>query len=89
MGRRTEYSKGDVIGPNGLIYIREVDPYISPKSGAPVRKAEFECPHCKERKHFEARIGYVKSGHTKSCGCLSEKASIETIKKYNNLHKDP
>ena len=53
MGKRIEYSEGEVIGPNGLIYIKEVDPYVNPKAGKTVRKAEFECPHCEERKHFE------------------------------------
>lgn len=89
MGQRIEYSEGDIIGPNGLIYIKDVDPYVNPKNGRRERKAEFECPHCEGRKHFETRIIYAKNGHTKSCGCLSEKASIETIKKYNSLHKDP
>lgn len=83
MSKRQEYKKGDIIGPNGLIYIKEVSPYIAPTTGKTVRQAEFECPHCKEHRHFITRIIYAKNGHTKSCGCLSMKAAIENIQQYN------
>lgn len=79
---KIEYTPGQVLGPHGLIYIKDADWYIQ-KSGQRIRQAEFECPHCPERKHFVARIGNVKSGHTKSCGCINLRKKIERIKKWN------
>ena len=42
----------------------------------------FECQYCK--KEFEARTTHIKSGNTKSCGCLSgEKHGLTSHKFYN------
>ena len=39
----------------------------------------YLCPYC--NKEFETRTQHIKSGHTKSCGCLAKKISSEIIKK--------
>lgn len=83
MGKRIEYQTGEIIGPHGLKYIQEAESYVRPDGKRPVRQAIFECPHCKEHKHFITRICYAKNGHTKSCGCLGIQKNIETIQKYN------
>lgn len=84
MGKYIHYESGQKLGPYGITYIKEVDPYIIPSTNKTVRQAEFECPFCEEHKHFISRICYIKSGHTKSCGCMSLKASTETIRRYND-----
>lgn len=88
MGKRIEYTKGKIIGPYGLIFIKEADPYINPSNGKKTRQAVFECPHCKDKTHFITRISYAKNGHTKSCGCQAKIASIKTIQQYNDLGRD-
>ena len=45
----------------------------------------FECQYCGEE--FEARVAKVKSGHTKSCGCLSgEKHGLRQNKFYKTWY---
>lgn len=83
MSKRIEYIQGQIVGPYGLIFNKETEPHIDKKTNRPIRQAEFICPHCDKHTHFIARIANVKNGHTKSCGCLSLKASINTINKYN------
>ena len=43
--------------------------YPTEKSTQKVTYGLFECQYCK--KEFEARTTHIKSGNTKSCGCLS------------------
>ena len=69
--RKTEYREGDVI--NGLTFIREAEPYITPSTKQRVRRALFKC-HCGNE--FETVIQYVKSGDTKSCGCYRNQQII-------------
>lgn len=88
MSRMIEYTPGQILGPHGLIYLEDAEWYIQ-ASGKRVRQAKFECPYCEEHTHFIARIGNVKNGHTKSCGCLNEKARKERIIAYNNSNPDP
>ena len=85
MGKRIEYHRGQIIGPYGLIYIKEAEPYIQPSNNRPMRQAYFECPHCENHTIFITRIAYAKNGHTKSCGCRALEASIKTIQEYNEL----
>lgn len=84
MSKYIPYEAGQKLGPYGIVYIKEVTPYITPSTHKKVRQAEFECPFCEEHKHFISRISYIKSGHTKSCGCMALKASVKTIERYNN-----
>lgn len=81
--KKIEYHKGQTIGPYGLKYIKEAEPYIQPSNGKKVRQAYFECPFCDDHKIFITRIAYAKNGHTKSCGCKALEASIKTIERYN------
>ena len=45
----------------------------------------FECQYCK--KEFEARTTHIKSGNTKSCGCLKGDAHGLTSHKFYNTWK--
>lgn len=83
MPKRIDYTQGQLLGPYGLVFNKEVEPQIDKKTNRPIRRAEFICPHCDNHTHFIARIANIKNGHTKSCGCLSIKASTDTIQKYN------
>ena len=89
MGKRIEYSRGQTLGPYGLVYIKEAEPYIQPNNKRLVRQAYFQCPHCEQHTIFITRIAYAKNGHTKSCGCKSLEASIKTIEKYNEQKLPP
>ena len=69
--RRIEYTAGDFVGDNGLIFLEEVEPYVAP-SGQKKRMAKFLCI-CGES--FESQIPIIKAGSTVSCGCVkSERA---------------
>lgn len=64
-------------------YIQEAEPDIDAHNPRKhIRKAEFQCGFC--GKHFIARIGNIKDGHTKSCGCQALAASIQTIQQWNS-----
>lgn len=80
MTQRIKYKKGESLGPWGMIYLKEMPP-AQKANGKKIRQALFKCGFC--GKEFIARIGNVKNGHTKSCGCESKKASIKTIEEYN------
>ena len=63
----TTYIAGEEVGPYGIIFLEETEPYISPK-GRRERKAKFKCFCGKE---FISKISLVKCGRKKSCGCLN------------------
>lgn len=86
MPTRIEYEKGQILGPNGVMFLKELPPAIR-KDRSRVRQAWFRCGEC--GKEFSARINNVKNGHTSSCGCVSIKRSIKTIQEYNALQKPP
>ena len=44
MGKRIEYQEGEKI--NGVIYIKDIEPYIVPKTQVINRRALFICPYC-------------------------------------------
>lgn len=72
------YAEGEVIGPSGCKYIKELDPvFYRSREGSKdfresrmKRKALFECPFC--AMHFECMINKIQTGKTKSCGCYSK-----------------
>jgi hypothetical protein len=69
---RKVYSKGDLIGDNGMVYLAEEPPdYCENSNGEKItqRKALFLC-QC--GKKTQARIGAVKTGVITSCGCIKE-----------------
>ncbi|MCK4824208.1 hypothetical protein KA005_51125 [bacterium] len=61
---RIEYKKGQRLGDHGVVFLNNVN-------GAKARTAKFKCPYCGVE--FDAQIGNVKSGHTRSCGCQSSR----------------
>lgn len=61
--KRIEYKIDEVVGPNGVQYLQEINIYPQKR-----RKAEFKCGKCGNT--FIARIADVKNGHTVSCGCI-------------------
>lgn len=67
MRQKLKYEKGDAIGT--CIFIEEGPVIVIGKSKTKKRKALFKCSCGKE---FEAIILQVKSGNTKSCGCLRD-----------------
>ena len=73
MPKRIEYKSGDFIGENGLIYIEEVEPHVSP-NGKKRRKARLLCI-CGEA--FETIIYDVKCEKTRSCGCVQKLRTAE------------
>lgn len=72
MGRRIEYTAGDFVGDHGLIFIEDVEPWLS--SGRKRRRAKFLCT-CGE--DFDTLIYNVKDGKTTSCGCVASEGSRE------------
>ena len=80
MPARIQYKKGDKLGPLNIIYIKEVEPHISP-DGRKRRKAIFICPYCKKK--FSSFIQDIKNGKIQSCGCYRKK--YMSITKTNNL----
>lgn len=60
MSKRIDYKTGETVGSSGLVYVEERE-----KRGIH-RVALFRCV-CGEE--FETRVGHVKNGNTKSCGC--------------------
>lgn len=84
MPKPTKYFQGQVIGPYEIKYIQEAEPDINKQNpNNHIRKAVFECGLC--GKHFIARIGNIKNGHTKSCGCRDKQVRTERIQRYNSL----
>ena len=73
MVKRIEYTAGDFIGDEGLIYIEDVEPHVSP-SGNKARRAKFLCGCGKE---FESHIKSVKRNKTTSCGCVHRELAAE------------
>lgn len=65
MPKLIEYSKGEVLGDNGIAYLKDSGWYSNP-DGTRDRKALFEC-HCGNE--FESRILNIKRNRTASCGC--------------------
>ena len=57
------YNEGQFLGPEGLIFLEEIDPHVS-KNGRKRRKAMCLC-HCGEP--FPAMIQDIKSGATSQC----------------------
>ncbi len=73
------YRQGDKLGPHGIPFIREVDPYNW--HGRNYRMAEFQC-HCGNK--FVTTIQKAKLGHTWSCGCF-RKTNIGKVSTTHGL----
>ena len=80
-----KYNIGMKIGPKEVLFIEELDPYISP-SGNKKRRGKFICPNCE--KVFEARLDRILSKDFTSCSQCSRKlTNSENLvgKKFGNL----
>ena len=71
------YKEGQEIGPYKAIFIKEVEP--KHYSSGNKRMAEFQCGYCGN--FFTALISNVKSGKTRSCGCVAKKVKSENGKR--------
>lgn len=74
MARKEKFYEGQVVGPYGAIFIKEVSPLKS-SHGYSYRRAEFVCGFC--GKTFVSKITDVKRGATKSCGCALKRTQRE------------
>lgn len=61
-----------------LVYIRDAEPYISPK-GCKVKRAVYLC-YC--GKEFTTYPNHVRSGNTKSCGCFHNADLSSRVRKH-------
>lgn len=73
MGTRIEYTMGDCIGENGIVFISDL-----PMESNSARKAIFRCRCGSEFRHI---LSEIKTGRIKSCGCA--KNGVNKIK-YNS-----
>lgn len=80
--KKIEYQKGEQVGT--CTFVREAEPLIQP-SKKKERKAVFLCECGSE---FEALISHVKSGNTKSCGCMKNEL-ISNARTTHGLTHDP
>ena len=76
-GGALEYKKGDLLGENKHIFLKEIKPKVYIVNGKKVthRWAFFQCGLC--GKEFENSIQKIKgsySNYPKSCGCLQRKS---------------
>jgi len=69
---KIKYTQNQILGNNNIKFIKEIEPYISPKNKI-FRRGKFLC-HC--GKNFSAIIAKVKSDITKSCGCRKNSSNI-------------
>jgi hypothetical protein len=77
-GGALEYKKGDLLGENKHIFLKEIEPkvYIVNGKKRKHRRALFKCGLCE--KEFKNYIQKIKTNYPKSCGCLQPKS----VKKY-------
>ena len=71
-----------------ITILKQVDDYVTPK-GQRIAQWLVEC-NCNERTQFITTGQSMKSGHTKSCGCLNVKRleqMWEGNKKYNKYER--
>lgn len=64
---RREFKRGEVVNSFGIIFLKDVDPYVS-STGKKYRQSFFMCPIC--GKSFINRTSKVTTNRVKSCGCL-------------------
>ena len=68
---------------NHLTFIKEAEPYITPSTGKKITMWVCECD-CENHTIITVRSNSVRTGHTKSCGCLQKKKSSEFLKNNHN-----
>jgi hypothetical protein len=76
---KNQYKEGDVLGDFGVVFLKELEPRKR-EGTTDKRQALFLCQCGKE---FITDPNYVKTNHTKSCGCYRQKRVIEVIQKHN------
>ena len=65
MSFKGKYTKGQVVGDNGLVFLDDASPQIN-KDGEPVSRCWFKCS-CGV--NFFTILSWVEDGTTKNCGC--------------------
>ena len=82
--KKIEYEKGDSIGSNKHIYLKESKDrvYIVNNKKVTHRWALFQCGLC--GKEFENSIQKIKTNYAKSCGCLQKIAVKNYFKGVQN-----
>ena len=84
MGKKLEIKTGEKYGR--LTILKEVEPYVEPKSGRKARRVLVQCDCGSEP--FEVRLNSLRSGYTTSCGCVrKEKLREVTIERNKNNRK--
>ena len=78
--RRTEYTPGQVAGPYGVVFLKEIAPLVNKNSGVKARRGVFKCPMCGSE--FESYINNVKHGITRSCGCYFKSVDKHRSEEY-------
>ena len=64
-----------------IVVLRQANDYIKPNGK---REAQWLCEcDCNLRTKFIATGDKIKSGHTKSCGCIARELASKRLKKYN------
>ncbi len=84
-GGAIEYEKGDLLGGNKHIFIKEIEPkvYIVNGTKRNHRRALFKCGLC--GKEFENNIQKIKTNYAKSCGCLQK---VKVKKYFEEMRND-
>lgn len=67
-----KYNEGDFIGPQATLFLKRTH-----RNERGEDFGDFKCSFCGNS--FNARIGYVASGHTSSCGCLNSKGEAKIL----------
>jgi hypothetical protein len=83
MGKKLEIKQGDRYG--NLTIINQVKSYISPKKNKPKRR--FECK-CDCGNVVSIILADMRSGKTKSCGCIKDNLTSIRNSIHNNTWKD-
>jgi hypothetical protein len=73
--KNISYVEGDQVGVYGISFIKEVMPYVNPKTNVQSKKALFKCGKCGNL--FTALLSNVKKGNTMSCGCYFTQLHIK------------
>ena len=81
--KRIEVKKGDRYGK--LVVVKEVHKNFESSSGKNIRMVLCRCDCGNEK---EVRLNSIRTGHTKSCGCLKSCLKIGLLKKHG-MKPDP
>lgn len=75
---KIQYHEGQLIGPHNIIFVKEIEPNITP-GGTKQRKGIFLCLNCQQE--FESQISKVKNGTRKYCYLAQKFIKVKSILK--------